>query len=166
MSAHHENCKSRGYPVPRLIRLSEVSALAGQELTVSDWQAIDQKQIDLFAEATGDFAWLHVDVERANREIDGTIAHGFLALSIVPAHWGKIDRITGYTSGYNYGLNKTRFTAPVKAGALIRLRATMLPPQERRGGMIVSVRCVVEIKDEEKPALVTDWSEIFYTKGL
>ena len=68
-----------------------------------------------------------------------------------------------HASGYNYGLDKTRFTAPVKTGARIRLRATMLPPQERRGGTIVSVRCVVEVEGEERPALVTDWSEIFYT---
>jgi acyl dehydratase len=149
--------------VIRLIPLSDVASLAGQDLGVSAWHTVDQKQINLFAEATRDFEWFHVDVERATREMGGTIAHGFLTLSIVPSLWSEIARITDYASGYNYGLDKTRFTAPVKTGARIRLRATMLPPQERRGGTIVGVHCVVEVEGEERPALVTDWSEIFYT---
>jgi acyl dehydratase len=147
----------------RMIPLSEVASLAGQELGVSDWITITQAQINLFADATGDFEWLHVDIERATREMGGTIAHGFLTLSIVPALWGQIARITEFKNGYNYGLDKTRFTAPVKTGARVRLRATMLPPQQRRGGTIVSVGCVVEIEDEQRPALVTDWCEIFYS---
>ena len=146
----------------RLIPFREVAGLAGQELGVSDWHTVDQSQVDRFAEATGDFEWFHVDVERAKREIGGTIAHGFLTLSIVPSLWVQIARITGYESAFNYGLDKTRFTAPVRAGSRIRLRATMLEPQQRRGGWIVSVHCVVEIEGEEKPALVTDWSEILY----
>jgi acyl dehydratase len=148
--------------VTRLIPLSEVTGLAGQELGVSAWHTVDQQQVNKFAEATGDFEWFHVDVERATREMGGTIVHGFLTLSIVSALWSQIARITDYASGYNYGLDKTRFTAPLKTGARIRLRATMLPPQERRGGTIVSVRCVVEVEGEERPALITDWSEIFY----
>jgi len=147
----------------RMIPLTEVADLAGQELGVSDWLTVTQKQIDQFAEATGDFEWFHVDVERATREMGGTIAHGFLTLSVVPALWGQIARITGYKNGYNYGLDRTRFTAPVKAGGRVRLRATMLPPQQRRGGTIVGVACVVEVQGEERPALVTDWCEIFYT---
>ena len=146
----------------RSIKLSDVPALAGEELGVSDWHAIGQDQINLFAEATGDFEWFHVDVERAGREMGGTIAHGFLTLSIGPTLWGQIARITDYKSGFNYGMDKTRFTSPVKARARVRLRATMLEPQFRRGGTIVSVRCIVEVEGEERPALVTDWSEIFY----
>lgn len=146
----------------RLIPLREVAGLAGQELGVSDWHTVDQTQINRFADATGDSEWFHVDVERATREIGGTIAHGFLTLSIVPSLWVQIARITDYKSAFNYGLDKTRFTAPVKAGSRIRLRATMLEPQQRRGGWIVTVHCVVEIEGEEKPALVTDWSEIVY----
>lgn len=147
----------------RMIPLHEVTGLAGQELGLSEWHVVTQAQIDLFAEATGDFEWFHVDVERATRDMGGTIAHGFLTLSIVPALWGQIARITGFRNGYNYGLDKTRFTAPVKAGARIRLRATMLEPQQRRGGTIVGVGCVIEVEGEERPALVTDWCEIFYT---
>jgi acyl dehydratase len=162
LSATHARVRG-GEVVLRLISLNEVAGLAGQELGVSAWHTVDQKQVNVFAEATGDYEWFHVDVERAEREMGGTIVHGFLTLSIVPALWSQIARITDYASGYNYGLDKTRFTAPVKTGARIRLRATMLPPQERRGGTIVSVRYVVEVEGEERPALVTDWSEIFYT---
>jgi acyl dehydratase len=147
----------------RMIPLTEVASLAGQELGVSDWITVTQAQINQFADATGDHEWFHVDIERATREMGGTIAHGFLTLSVVPALWGQIARITGFKNGYNYGLDKTRFTAPVKAGARVRLRATMLPPQLRRGGTIVGVSCVVEIEGEERPALVTDWCEIFYS---
>lgn len=148
----------------RLISLDSVPSLVGQELGVSDWLQITQEQIDMFARATGDFEWFHVDVERATREMGGTIAHGFLTVSIVPALWGQVARLTGYESGYNYGMDKTRFTAPVRAGARVRLRATMLEPQIRRGGTIVSVHCVVEVEGEDCPALVTDWSEIFYSE--
>ena len=103
-----------GEVVPRLISLNEVAGLAGQELGVSAWHTVDQKQVNVFAEATGDYEWFHVDVERAKREMGGTIVHGFLTLSIVPALWSQLARIT------------------------------------------VSVRCVVEVEGEERPALVTD----------
>jgi acyl dehydratase len=146
----------------RFIPLAEVASLSGQELGVSAWHTISQEQINLFAEATGDFEWLHVDIERATRELGAPIAHGFLTLSIIPALWGEIARITEYKNGYNYGMDKTRFTAPVKAGARARLRATMREPRQHRGGTIVSVACVIEIEGEERPALVTDWCEIFY----
>jgi len=149
----------------RLIKLSEVSQWVGKELGVSEWHVVSQTQIDRFAEATGDFEWFHVDVERAKREIGGTIAHGFLTLSIVPVLWSQIARITDYKGGFNYGLDRTRFTAPLVSGARVRLRATMLEPQHRRGGVIVSVHCVIEVEGQERPALVADWSEIFYTES-
>ena len=148
----------------RKIPLREVKSLAGQELGVSDWHRVSQEEINLFAEATGDFTWFHIDVPRAEKEMGGTIAHGFLTLSLVPALWHQIGEITEFKSGYNYGLDKVRFTSPVKAGANVRLRATMLPPQERRGGTIVGVQCVVEVEGEERPALVADWMEIFYSE--
>ncbi|WP_068072100.1 MaoC family dehydratase [Novosphingobium lentum] len=148
----------------RLIPLHDVAGLVGQELGVSDWHTVSQDQIDDFAQATGDKEWFHIDVERATREMGGTIAHGFLTLSIVPVLWGTIARITEFKGGYNYGIDKARFTAPVRAGARIRLRATMREPQQRRGGTIVSVGCVIEVEGEDRPALVTDWSEIFYSE--
>lgn len=146
----------------RLIDVKDVAALAGQEVGVSGWHVIDQAQIDMFAKTTGDYEWFHVDVERATREMGGTIAHGFLTLSIVPTLWGEIARIVGYDSGYNYGMDSTRFTAPVRAGSRVRLRATMLEPEHRRGGVIIGVHCVVEVEGQERPALVTDWKEIFF----
>lgn len=146
----------------RKISLDEAPSLAGQELGVSGWHTVTQDEINLFAEATGDFTWFHVDIPRAEREMGGTIAHGFLTLSLLPALWHQVGEITGFKSGYNYGLDKVRFTSPVKAGARVRLRATMLAPIEKRGGLLIGVGCVVEIEGEERPALVADWSEIFY----
>ena len=148
----------------RKIPLHDVKSLAGQELGVSDWHMVSQEEINLFAEATGDFTWFHVDIPRAEQEMGGTIAHGFLTLSLLPALWHQIGEITEFKNGYNYGLDKVRFTSPVKAGARVRLRATMLPPQERRGGTIVGVQCVVEVEGDDRPALVADWMEIFYSE--
>jgi acyl dehydratase len=148
----------------RKIDVSEVAGLAGQELGVSDWHTVTQDEINLFADATGDHMWFHVDVERAEKEMGGTIAHGFLTLSLIPALWHDVGEITGYRYGYNYGMDKVRFTSPVKTGARVRLRATMLPPQERRGGTIIGVGCVIEVEGEDRPALVADWMEIFYTE--
>lgn len=146
----------------RKISLDEAPTLAGVELGVSEWHTVTQDEINLFAEATGDHTWFHVDIPRAEREMGGTIAHGFLTLSLLPALWHQIGEITGFKYGYNYGLDKVRFTSPVKAGARVRLRATMLEPIEKRGGLLIGVGCVVEIEGEERPALVADWSEIFY----
>lgn len=147
----------------RKIPLNEVAALAGQELGVSTWHSITQERINLFAAATDNFTWIHVDVERAERERGGSIAHGFLILSLVPTLWHEICEITGFTHGFNYGIDKIRFINPVKAGDLIRLRATMMDPEAKRGGLIVCVKCVVERENEERPALVGDWREIYYT---
>jgi acyl dehydratase len=147
----------------RRIALDEIAGLAGQELGVSQWHTVTQQQIDLFAEATGDFEWFHVDIERAEREMGGTIAHGFLTLSLLPMLWHHIGEITGFASGYNYGVDKVRFTSPVKPGSRVRMRATMLAPQTKRGGLLSTVHCVIEVEGQERPALVADWSEIFYT---
>lgn len=147
----------------RYIPLKDVPSLAGQELGVSAWHVVTQDQINQFADATGDHEWFHVDIDRATREMGGTIAHGFLTVSLLPHLWNQIAKITEFKNGYNYGMDKTRFTAPVKAGARVRLRATMLPPREHRGGTVVGAKCVIEIEGEDRPALVTDWCEIFYS---
>jgi acyl dehydratase len=150
------------YATTRDIPLDRLDEFVGKEIGVSGWHRIDQEQVDLFAKATGDHMWFHVDVERAEREMGGTIAHGFMTLSIIPMLWHEVGRITGYKSGYNYGCDKVRFTAPVKTGARVRLRASMLPPEHRGDGIITPVRCVIEVEGEERPALVCDWREIFY----
>jgi len=146
----------------RKIPLNEVAALAGQELGVSTWHSITQERINLFADASSNFTWIHVDVMRAQRERGGSIAHGFLTLSLVPTMWHEICEITGFTHGFNYGIDKLRFISPVKSGTRIRLRATMMEPETKGGGLIVCVKCVVERENEDRPALAGDWREIYF----
>jgi acyl dehydratase len=146
----------------REIHVNEFDALAGQELGVSDWHVVSQDQIDLFAKATGDAHWTHVDVPRAEREIGGTFAHGLLTLSLIPFLSHDIFQITGYKGGYSYGYDKVRLINVVKVGALLRLRATMNEPEVRGDGVISSIKCVIEIEGQDRPALVTDWREIYY----
>src|SRR5512138_3289386 len=99
----------------------------GRELGPSDWMTVDQPMIDKFAEATGDHQWIHVDVERAKREMPGgkTIAHGYLTLSLLPRLTKSIYQIKNRSRGINYGSNKVRFTAPVPAGSRVRLHLTL-----------------------------------------
>jgi acyl dehydratase len=101
---------------------NEMHKFVGQEIGVSDWVVISQERIDQFAEATGDHQWIHVDVERAKRDIPGgkTIAHGFLTLSLIPMLNHQISHINNVRNGINYGCNKVRFTSPVPAGSRVR----------------------------------------------
>ena len=105
-------------------RPGDMTQYAGKELGVSDWYTVTQEQIDKFADATGDHQWIHVDVERAKREMPGgkTIAHGWLTLSLVPRLAQTIYRVKHRSRGINYGANRVRFTAPVPAGSRVRLR--------------------------------------------
>ncbi len=105
-----------------------MKALVGKELGVSEWMTIDQARIDKFAEATGDFQWIHVDVERAKKEMPGgkTIAHGFLTLSLVAGLGGQTHDIKNRSRGINYGSNKVRFTSPVPVGSRVRLKQKLL----------------------------------------
>src|SRR5918911_2870597 len=106
-------------------RAADLKAFEGKEIGVSDWYTVTQEQIDKFADATGDHQWIHVDVERAKREMPGgkTIAHGYLTLALVPRMAQTLLKVTGRKRGLNYGSNKVRFTNAVPAGARIRLRS-------------------------------------------
>ena len=105
----------------------ELSELVGQEVALSDWITITQEQINLFAQATGDHQWIHVDVERARAGPFGApIAHGFLTLSLIPSFFESAMEIRQYGMGVNYGLNKVRFTGPVTVGSRLRARLTLL----------------------------------------
>jgi acyl dehydratase len=133
---------------------------AGCDLEASDWVAIDQDRIDAFAACTGDRQWIHVDVERARREspFGGTIAHGYLTLSLVAAMVMELGVVPpDAATGLNYGLDKVRFIAPVKAGARVRARAKLIAA-EAQGGSRVLLRlgCTLEIEGEAKPALVAE----------
>jgi acyl dehydratase len=132
----------------------------GQEIGVSAWLTVDQARIDTFAECTGDDQWIHVDVERARREspLGSTIAHGFLTLSLIARFGFEVGLLPpGIRQVFNYGLDRVRFMAPVKAGARVRGRITLLSVREKAPGrLLVKARHTLEIEGEEKPALVAD----------
>ena len=108
---------------------NEMHKYVGQEIGVSDWVEVSQERINLFADATGDHQWIHVDVERAKKDMPGgkTIAHGFLTLSLIPMLNHQISHINNVRNGINYGCNKVRFTRPVPAGSRVRARANPTP---------------------------------------
>src|ERR1700716_3809885 len=140
-----------------LERAADLGQYVGKEIGVSDWFTVDQAMIDKFAEATGDHQWIHVDVERAKREMPGgkTIAHGYLTLSLVPRMAATLLEVTKRTRGINYGSNKVRFISPVQAGARIRVRQRITGAEEVSGnGVRVSSEMTVEIEGQDKPALV------------
>ena len=132
----------------------------GRELGASDWVAVDQDRIDRFADCTDDRQWIHVDAERARREspFGGPIAHGYLSLALVAAMVMELGAIPpDAATGLNYGLDKVRFIAPVKAGARVRTRASLLAAEAQGGGrMLLKLNCTLEIEGEAKPALVAE----------
>lgn len=140
--------------------LAAIDDFVGRELGVSDWVVVDQERIDTFARCTGDLQWIHVDVERAKREspFGGTIAHGYLTLSLLAALAIEIGLIPEDASaGLNYGLDKVRFMTPVKAGARVRNRVTLVSV-EKKGGPRVIVKTMneLQIEGEDKPALIAE----------
>jgi acyl dehydratase len=139
----------------------------GKALGPSDWFTVDQAMIDKFAEATGDHQWIHVDVERAKREMPGgkTIAHGYLTLSLVPRLAQTLVKVTEVSRGVNYGSNKVRFTNVVPAGARIRLhqKIVKVEPVENNGVRVTS-EVKMEIEGQERPALVAEIMGIRYGK--
>jgi acyl dehydratase len=137
----------------------------GRELGPSEWFTVDQAMIDKFADATGDHQWIHVDVERAKREMPGgkTIAHGYLTLSLVPRMAATLVKVTNRKRGVNYGSNKVRFTNVVPAGARIRLRQRLMAVDEvSGGGHRITSEMTVEIEGQERPALVAETMGIQY----
>jgi acyl dehydratase len=140
--------------------LATAPAFVGRELGVSDWVTVDQDRIDQFAVCTGDHQWIHVDVERARREspFGVPIAHGYLTLSLVAAMVMEIGVIPpDAATGLNYGLDKVRFIAPVKAAARVRTRANLLSAEPQSGRrMLLKLQCTLEIEGETKPALVAE----------
>jgi len=138
--------------------LADLAACVGQEVAVSDWVTITQEQVNLFALATGDHQWIHVDVERAKQGPFGApIAHGFLTLSLLPVFFESSMEVTQSRMGVNYGLNKVRFTSPVPVGSRLRARMTLLAsePIENSGvQMTWSVR--VEREGVDKPVCVAE----------
>lgn len=138
--------------------LAELSPLVGQEVATSDWMTITQEQVNLFADATGDHQWIHVDVDKAKAGPFGApIAHGFLTLSLLPKIFEQALRIEGTRMGVNYGLNKVRFTAPVPVGSRVRGRLELLACEAIEGnGMQMTWKVTVELEGSTRPACVAE----------
>jgi acyl dehydratase len=138
--------------------VDELRAAVGSPVGVSDWVTLDQARINLFADATADYQWIHVDPDRAARGPFGsTIAHGFLTLSLLPMLIAAVYRIDGTRMGVNYGLNRVRFTAPVPVGSQVRGNVELLGVTDVTGGVQVTTKVTVEIAGSERPALVAEW---------
>ena len=139
--------------------LSDLPRYVGQELGVSSWVTVDQSRIDQFAECSGDRQWIHVDVERAKRESPyrAPIAHGYLTLSLVAPLQMEIGAVpTDAGAAFNYGLDKVRFLAPVKAGARVRLRVALIDVEKKGGGVVLKTSNTLEIEGSDKPALIAE----------
>lgn len=139
-------------------KLAELPPLVGQEVAVSDWITITQEQVNLFADATGDHQWIHVDVERARAgPFGGPIAHGFLTLSLLPRFFESAMEVRDTRMGVNYGLNRVRFTAPVPVGSRLRARMQLLECQPvADNGMQLEWLVTVEREGSEKPVCVAE----------
>lgn len=143
----------------REFTLSDIPRFVGQELGVSSWVTVDQSRIDQFAECSGDRQWIHVDVERAKREgpYRAPIAHGYLTLSLVAPLQMEIGAVpTDAGAAFNYGLDKVRFLAPVKAGVRVRLRVALIGVEKKGGGVVLKTSNTLEIEGSDKPALIAE----------
>jgi acyl dehydratase len=129
----------------------------GDHLGYSEWHQVTQEQVNTFAEATGDFQWIHVDVERAKQgPFGGPIAHGYLTLSLGPLLIPQIVKVEGIAMAVNYGLNKVRFPAPVPVGSKLRLGATLAGVEDIAGGVQVTMGMVYELDGGDKPVCVAE----------
>ncbi len=131
----------------------------GKSLGASEWVTVDQDTINQFADATGDHQWIHIDVERAAKEMPNgkTIAHGFLTLSLLPRLLDSIYKIQKTSRGINYGSNKVRFTAMVPSGSRIRMHASVKSVEDVEGGVRLTLDCSMELEGSTRPALVAEF---------
>jgi acyl dehydratase len=144
------------------VEIKDLPGLVGTEVGVSDWLLVDQDRVNKFADATGDHQWIHVDVERATKEIGGPIAHGYLTLSLIPHLSAGMLPVKGVTRGINYGSDKVRFTNMVRVGKRVRLRQKLIGAEPKAGGMQLKNECVIEIEGEDKPACIAETMSIVY----
>jgi acyl dehydratase len=137
---------------------ADMKAYIGKPVGSSEWVLVDQAMINAFADATGDHQWIHVDVDRAKREMPGgkTIAHGYLTLSLLPRLGESVYRIRKTSRAINYGTNKVRFTSPVPAGSRVRLHQVLKAVEDVKGGIRLTLESTVELEGSEKPALVAE----------
>jgi len=137
------------------LTLAELESAGERELGTSSWHTLDQSKIDLFAEATGDHQWIHVDPERAKDGPFGTtVAHGYLTLSLLPLLVSEVLTVSDSAMGLNYGIEKIRFTSPVPSGSRVRLKAKLLRAEPRGPSVLFFIGVEIEIEGKEKPAVV------------
>jgi len=146
----------------RTIDYNALPHLVGEEIGVSDWVEVTQERVDKFADATGDHQWIHVDVERAEREMGGTIAHGYLTLSLLPMLGGSMIRVDDVSRSINYGSDKVRFLNMLRVGKRVRLRLKITTVDPRMRSTVVKFESTIEIEGETKPACVAENISVYY----
>ena len=146
----------------RRVNFRDLPALAGEEVGISEWLLVDQQRVNKFAEATGDFQWIHVDPERAKREMGGTIAHGYLILPLIPLLSKSVIEVMGVAHGLNYGLNKVRFTGIVRVGGRVRLRERILSVDPRGRGLLTTYEFIIDVEGSDRPACVAEGPGLMY----
>jgi len=152
-------------PTKTFETIDDLKSVVGSEVYVSDWLTITQERVNLFAKATDDYQWIHVDVERAEREspFGGPVAHGFLTLALLAKFGVESVVIRKKKAGVNYGLNKVRFVSPVRVGAKIRSRGTLASFEPLPGGAQIVWNVTIEIEGADKPACVAESvSRLYY----
>ncbi|MGQ3041098.1 MAG: MaoC family dehydratase [Brevundimonas sp.] len=151
-----------------MTKASELAGLIGQEVGLSKWIEIDQARINAFADCTEDWQFIHVDPEAAKQTpFGGTIAHGFLTLSLMSAmSYDAVGALEGVTMGVNYGFDKLRFIAPVPVGSKVRGRFKLLSAEDKGGGRwLIKHEVTVEIEGSDKPALIAEWLGMQFVPG-
>jgi acyl dehydratase len=148
----------------KTINYKDIAQYVGQEIGASEWVVIDQDRVNKFADATGDHQWIHIDVERAKKELPtkGTIAHGYLTLSLIPWLGSKIMRMEGVSMGINYGSNKVRFLNMVPVGSKVRAKQKLLSAEPKSGGMQLINEITIEIEGQSKPACIAETISLVY----
>lgn len=154
----------KGQELHRITSIEDAKKLEGKEVGLSDWIVIDQRRINQFAEATGDFQWIHVDEERAKKELpDGkTIVHGYLSLALTPALTKDFVEVEGLTRAINFGCNKVRFYTMVPVGSRVRARAIVKQARKRAGALHLTSEIRIEVEGERKPACVAETLGMYF----
>ena len=144
----------------------DAKKLIGKEIGLSDWISINQKQIDQFAKATSDYQWIHVDTERAKKEMpDGkTIAHGYLIISLIPSLTDNFIHIENLARAVNFGLNKVRFYAPIPVDSRLRCRASVLQARQRGDALVLNSEVRIELDGQKKSACVAEIISMYFFK--
>jgi acyl dehydratase len=146
-----------------VVNFEDLPNLVGKDLGYTDYREISQDQINTFADATDDHQWIHTDVEKAKEGPFGApIAHGFLTLSLVIPLWSELFDVEGVKTKVNYGLDRVRFTNPVKAGSKVRMHSVIAEVTEVKGGVQIKTANTIEIEGEERPAVVAEFLARFY----